>query len=146
MTNFHPLFVHFPIALLSISWIFDLLGTILRKEELTRAGWWTQLSGTIALLAALATGLGAKASVSVPAAGAGHLARHEQVAFVAAALFLVHLYLRIRLQRTPGRRMTPALLVLSLVGLLLIWLGAWLGGELVYRFGVGVHTSPERAF
>jgi uncharacterized membrane protein len=146
MTNIHPFLVHFPIALLSISWVFDLLGTILHKEELTRAGWWTQLSGTIGLLAALVTGLGAKASVSVPAAGAGHLARHEQVAFVAAAVFLVHLYWRIRLQHTPGRRMTPALLVLSLVGLVLIWFGAWLGGELVYRFGVGVHMGLETVY
>ncbi len=44
--EFHPIIVHFPIALLVLSVIFDFLGVFLRRWGLTTAATWMLLFGT----------------------------------------------------------------------------------------------------
>ena len=39
MQNIHPMFVHFPLALLSVGLLFDILGYLLKKQSLSSAGW-----------------------------------------------------------------------------------------------------------
>ncbi len=57
ITEIHPLFVHFPIALFATGLFFDLLAEILRKEELEQAGFWCMLMGLVSCLFANMTGL-----------------------------------------------------------------------------------------
>ena len=52
----HPLIIHFPIALLSASVLFDILGVVFRKESLNHAGWWCLVCGVMGALAAVLTG------------------------------------------------------------------------------------------
>ena len=53
----HPLFVHFPIALLSTGLFFDVLAIILIREDLENVGFWCMLMGIISCLFANLTGL-----------------------------------------------------------------------------------------
>ena len=55
--NIHPLFIHFPIALLSTGLFFDLLAVILSREDLENAGFWCMLMGIISCLFSNFTGL-----------------------------------------------------------------------------------------
>jgi len=57
ITETHPLFVHFPIALFATGLFFDLLAEILQKEELEQAGFWSMLMGLVSCLFANMTGL-----------------------------------------------------------------------------------------
>ena len=57
ITEIHPLFVHFPIALFATGLFFDLLAEILQKEELEQAGFWCMLMGLVSCLFANITGL-----------------------------------------------------------------------------------------
>ena len=57
ITEIHPLFVHFPIALFATGLFFDLLAEILQKEELEQAGFWSMLMGLVSCLFANMTGL-----------------------------------------------------------------------------------------
>ena len=57
ITEIHPLFVHFPIALFATGLFFDLLAEILQKEELEQAGFWCMLMGLVSCLFANMTGL-----------------------------------------------------------------------------------------
>ena len=57
ITEIHPLFVHFPIALFATGLFFDLLAEILQKEELEQAGFWCMLIGLVSCLFANMTGL-----------------------------------------------------------------------------------------
>ena len=57
ITEIHPLFVHFPIALFAPGLFFDLLAEILQKEELEQAGFWSMLMGLVSCLFANMTGL-----------------------------------------------------------------------------------------
>jgi len=138
MLNLHPLLVHFPIALLTMSFLFDAIGSIMQKTELQRTGWWMMLSGVVGMAIAVATGLIAEGKTIVP-----HLAQvvfddHKQYAFLAALLFAI-----VVLWRIAGRGSLPARrkwLFWSIYagGVLLIWIVAWHGGLLVYTFGVAV--------
>jgi len=55
--GFHPVVIHFPIALFIFGTLLELLGW--RKGDATMriAGWWCLLGGTVATAAAIATGL-----------------------------------------------------------------------------------------
>ncbi|SVA97127.1 uncharacterized protein METZ01_LOCUS149981 [marine metagenome] len=57
LDNIHPLFIHFPIALLSTGLFFDLLAVILKREDLENAGFWCMLMGTISCLFSNFTGI-----------------------------------------------------------------------------------------
>ena len=55
--NIHPLFIHFPIALLSTGLFFDLLAVLFNREDVSNAGFWCMLMGIIAGLFSNFTGL-----------------------------------------------------------------------------------------
>ena len=55
--NIHPLFIHFPIALLSTGLFFDLLAVLFNREDVSNAGFWCMLMGIIACLFSNFTGL-----------------------------------------------------------------------------------------
>jgi len=137
MHNFHPFLVHFPVALLTTALAFDLLGILISREELSKVGWWAQLTGTIGIAAAVISGLVAKSQAVIPPEAAGTFDTHQQMAFLTAGAFTALLLWRIgmRTKIDPIRRV----LYLSLfaAGLASLWAGAWYGGELVYRFGIG---------
>ena len=57
LTEIHPLFVHFPIALFATGLFFDLLAELLQKKELEQSGFWCMLMGLVSCLFANMTGL-----------------------------------------------------------------------------------------
>lgn len=137
MPNLHPLIVHFPIALFTVGFAVDILALAIRREEVSRYGWWTQLAGTLGLASAIVTGLLGEKSVVMSAPARSLFDVHEQVALVVAGVFAALVLWRASQRgRLPRSRETIYLLVYG-AGLLGMWYGAWYGGELVYRFGVG---------
>ena len=138
MPNLHPLLVHFPIALLTFGFVFDMFGLVSKRNELSRVGWWIQVAGTLGLLTAVVTGLLARETVVIPVAAYDTFENHEQIAFIVTAVFAALLLWRIASRTHLPQRYKILFLVLFLFGLVLMWLGAWFGGEMVYRFGVGV--------
>jgi uncharacterized membrane protein len=142
MPNLHPFLTHFPIALLSLSIVCECAALLLKRDEFSRVGWWTQLAGTIGLAAAAGTGMLAGQSVEIPPAAKPYLETHQELAFVAATAFSILLFWRIasRTKRPPGHDIL--FLVIFTAGVLAIWAGAWYGGEMVYRFGAGVQVPP----
>ena len=55
--NIHPLFIHFPIALLSTGLFFDFLAVLFNREDVKNVGFWCMLMGIIACLFSNFTGL-----------------------------------------------------------------------------------------
>ena len=141
MPNIHPFLVHFPVALLTTALTFEVLGVLLSRGEFSKAGWWIQMAGTIGIVAAVLSGLSAKSQVFIPLPAAGTFDAHQQLAFVTAGGFAALLLWRLgmRAKIDPGRRFLY--LTLFAASLACLWVGAWYGGELVYRFGVGI-VSP----
>ena len=138
MPNMHPLLTHFPIVLLTASFVFDAMSVLWRRVEYERLGAWAQLIGTASLAATIASGLAAKGALRISEGAMDTIHIHEQIAFLAAVLTSGLLLWRIAARLSLPARHRNVYLALSFATMVLVWGGAWYGGELVYRFGVGV--------
>jgi uncharacterized membrane protein len=138
--NFHPILIHFPIVLLTVGAIFDILSVALRKPELEVVGRWSQLLGSAGLAAAVISGILAGSTFSFEGESLSVLQSHQQLAFAVSILAALSLFWRISSRlRIPTHRTWLFLLLLATT-VVLMWIGAWHGGEMVYRFGIGVHN------
>ncbi|MGA9118277.1 MAG: DUF2231 domain-containing protein [Bacteroidota bacterium] len=135
---FHPVVIHFPLALLSTVALLEVLAVILKRDDLSRAGWWVQLAGTIGILLAVLTGIVAENATMIPAPAAGAVDIHEQLAFVCSSAFAGLLLWRVAARtKIPGA--SPwGYLALYCVSVVLLFVVGWYGGELVFHYGVGV--------
>ena len=57
ISDWHPLVIHFPIALISSSVAFDFLYYIRKDDGLILASWWTMFFGLISSIFAIITGI-----------------------------------------------------------------------------------------
>ncbi len=140
MPNLHPLAVHFPIALLSVGFALDLGGLLLKNSHATKSGWWIFLAGSVGLATTVVTGLLAKSAVLVPEAALPVLDTHQELAFASVSIFALLLFWRIGNRLDIPRRGRALFFTAYALGVLLIWLGALKGGELVYHYGLGVRA------
>jgi len=136
--NIHPLFVHFPIALLLTSFACFLLGTLFKKDELLITGKWALYFGTLAAAATVLTGLQAERGVSHGGGTHEMMFVHKYIGFVVLGLSLI-LTLWINRSKAPipakGR---IGFLIGSALLALIVTQGADLGGRMVFLNGVGV--------
>jgi uncharacterized membrane protein len=141
MLNYHPLFVHFPIALWVAALLFEALAQARGKDELHRAAKWLLYLGTLAGLAAVGTGL--LAEESVPEAGPARdvMETHELLMQIttslAIGLCVFAFFLRSLAAAWARKVFLAGLVVLAL----LLTVGADRGTQLVYQYGVGVDWS-----
>lgn len=90
MTNIHPIVVLFPIALFLTGFALDVMGHLLQRETLKRAGLIVVCLGAVGALAAMLTGQFAEESAeeSLTAAGERVLDLHEDLGKLTAYLLL----------------------------------------------------------
>lgn len=143
LVNLHPLFVHFPIALLSLFFIVDLLACLLDKSLMRDVASWLLYLGT--LFAAITVAAGLQAAGSVAHGDDVHqiMERHEHLGIsvltLAATLSAWRLMARGVLQGVSNKLHLAASALLS--GLLA--LTADLGGLMVYGYGVAVAPAAD---
>lgn len=138
MPNPHPFLTHFPIALLTVGFCFELAAVLRRGAEFSRFGWWNQLLGTIGLAATVVTGLLAEARTTIGPEAQHAFETHEQLAFFSATVFAILLFWRISCRTRLPEKNGRLFLLLFGAGIIALWAGAWYGGDIVYTFGVGV--------
>ncbi|WP_455374779.1 DUF2231 domain-containing protein [Kaarinaea lacus] len=146
--NWHPVFVHFAIGLLSISALFHLIAAINSKStnyyQFESVANWNLWIGTI--LALVTVGAGWLAYNSVDHDTPSHLAMtdHRNWAMVTTGLFIVIAiwsFQRARKSIPIGWALTIPLLIATV----LLTATGWKGGELVYRHGLGVMSLPSQS-
>ncbi len=144
--NWHPVWVHFPIALLSVAVLLFLLATLLRRrplaENATTVARWNLVLGGLFLVPALITGYLAWGSVEHDSAGHEAMKRHLWSAWITTGVFIVALALA-WLDRHRRDGASIALRVVLVVGLGAISVTGYLGAENVYRHGIGVERLPD---
>ncbi len=138
MPNLHPLIVHFPIALLLLSLILETIAFFRKSSGLSRAAWWNQIAGSAGLALTVTSGLFAENTVPIAGDARDLFERHELLAFLSAAIFALLLLWRIAARGNIPRQSPTAYFVLLVAGVACVLIGAWYGGEMVYRYGVGV--------
>ncbi len=145
--NWHPIFVHFPIALVAISTLSFLLGILNKdstfsKELIVVSKWCLWFAGVFAMITAY-TGWLAYNSVAHDEPSHQAMTQHRNWAFSTAALITVFATI-VFFFRVPWGNKKKLLSLFSLIALTCsIFITAWLGAEAVYRYGIGVMSLPK---
>jgi uncharacterized membrane protein len=135
----HPMLIVFPLGLLGMAVIFDIIYLVSHNSRWTEVAYYNIGAGIIGGLVAALFGLidwlaipqGTRAKRVGLLHGLGNV--------VVVALFALSWVLRRPSPATPPE----GAIVLGLVGLALALITGWLGGELVDRLGVGVDNEAN---
>ena len=132
----HPMLIPFPLALWTTSFVVVLLFYFIRHPTLLIISKFMIAAGCIGALAAAIPGI-----VDWLAIKNGDVKKvanwHARLNITALVVFAASLFLRLgSYSELVGRKLTIPFL-LSLVGVILIAISGWLGGELAFRYGVG---------
>jgi uncharacterized membrane protein len=134
----HPILVHIPLATWPAALLFDLCSQLkIGGNTMVRLSFYSILFGLLAVLLAVPTGVidWGEIKQDRPAWKLGLY--HMAVNLVVSILFAINLGLRLENFRDALR--VPVLpLILSGIGTLLLFLSAYLGGLMVYDYGIGV--------
>lgn len=144
--NWHPIFVHFSVALLSVAVILHLASHFVtdttRAEQCTLVARWNLWLGAGFTLFTVAAGLYAYYTIDHDTPSHAAMTVHRNWALATTAIFLAIVAWEFWLQRKKqGKSWLFTGLLLVAAGLLLST--AWHGGELVYRYGLGVMSLPK---
>jgi uncharacterized membrane protein len=140
--NYHPIMVHFTIGLLSISALFYLAGSILKKENLLVAGRWNLWIGAILTVGTVIAGFDAYNTVGHDAASHAAMTDHKNWALPTAGIFLA-LALWAAWKQRGAKTVSPAFVAAIVLASGLLAVTGYKGGEVVYRHGTGVMRMPE---
>jgi len=137
LVNLHPLFTHFPVALLISAFAFYLLGILLRKDHFFKTGQWTLFLGTLGAAAAVWTGHEAAETVAHDESAHAIIMAHQNLGFAVLALsVLLSLWLLISRSSFPKPKAVFLAGLFLIVAVLLQQVD--LGGRLVFFHGVGM--------
>ena len=137
MQSVHPIFVHFPIALLLSALAVEGFALALKRPGLHRVSLWNLGLGTAGAAVAVLTGLQAQKVAKHSFEIWKVMELHERLGITTLILGLMATGLRLvkRDQLGPRLRLIAFILMLGMASSLVA--GGYLGGRLVYEFGVG---------
>ncbi len=144
--NWHPIWVHFAVALLATSTVASIISLANKPSEggvrsALVVARWTLWIGVVAAMGALLTGYWASTSVAHDDLGHANMMDHRNWALVTAPLFLVAALLELT-KRAKNRLSGFSLLFLLLGSISLVKTGLE-GAENVYEHGLGVQRLPN---
>lgn len=137
----HPMVVMFPTALLPLMVALDALQAYLGDEAFWTVGFWVAVLGGLGTLAAIATGLPDLAGLPDGTRAHRKAAFHFVVGLTILGVYAAATWARMG---SSADRFGLAFGI-DVVGLLLVTVQGWLGGELVYKHHLGVDAPEEGA-
>jgi uncharacterized membrane protein len=140
----HPFVVHFAVGLLLASSLCDVLGLLLRREQLLIAGKWMTIFGALAAAVALGTGLWAKNNLGAhSAAGEALLHLHSALGYVVAGLWLPLALWRSLSRPALPLKLRTIYLAGAFAGAVLVFSESFLGTSIVFQHGLGLSPAAR---
>jgi len=144
--NWHPIFVHFTVALIVTSAILYLVGnftaTLKWGQELLITARWCLWLGAFAAIATIIAGLIAYYTVAHDTAS--HLAMTEHRNWAIATVIVILCVALWSWRLIYKHKSTPILFIIAMIAVAgLVMVTAWHGAEVVYRYGIGVQSLPQ---
>jgi len=147
--NLHPVFVHFTVALLSLSTalfiVLHLFGSHLPenlRQQLRTVARWNLWFGAGITVITVAAGFYAYNTVAHDAPSHAAMTDHRNWALATAPLFIgIALWSIVCVWK--GKQLGKGFIVALLIAQILLLSTAWRGGEVVYRYGLGVLSLPQ---
>jgi len=143
--NLHPVFVHFPIALLVTAVAVDILSVLSRDRSFTRRATGFYMLGTLFLMMTYLSGRDAAATVFTPGMAHAVVQDHWALAMWTTLYFVALTAARLlgRGRLLQGDRGVRGIfLIAGTCGVVLLTMTAERGARLVYQYGVGVAGVP----
>lgn len=149
MPPVHPALVHYPIALVTLSVLADVIGFTVDSQSLQNAGWWALLGAAIGAALTLIAGLFDMTREKIEPAAHRRVHTHMKVGLTLFAVLAGLTAWRWLIYSSLANPIGWTYLVAACLVLGLTFFQAWLGGELVFADGVGVAptgqgTEPQR--
>lgn len=141
--NIHPILVHFSYALSLSAFAVYILGRLLpsgpRKDGTQPAGDWMLAFGALAIVATIAAGFQAYYSVAHNGPSHAAMTTHRNWAVPSGAAIII-----LAIWRLVKRSRPPSGIFLGLLAAAALSLSvtAWWGGNIVYKYGLGVQSLP----
>ena len=137
----HPMLVPFPLALWTTSFVADLIFYFQRNSSFLFVAKFLLLAGIVGALGAALAGF--IDWMAIKDREAKKVANwHARLNIVALILFSLSFFFRLgRYGGMVGHHLTIPFF-LSLAGVILISISGYLGGELAYRYGIGLSLKP----
>lgn len=139
----HPVAVHFAIALFIISVLLDLAGTVARRPGLQQAAWVNLSLAAVAAIATVAAGMVAEVYSSPTPEGHQTLDVHKLLGFASLAMILLLFAWRYLQRGHFPRRGGLLYLLLGLTGAGLTSGAGYFGGEMVYQHATAVRGMND---
>jgi len=143
--NWHPIFIHFTIALFSIATLL-IVGSLFMKHhcksKILDAGYINLWLGCLSTVAAVLAGFQAYNTVTHDAISHAAMTDHRNWAMLTASIFLILTLWSIKLYRHNNKQNLLFMGCLVIATMLLSITG-WKGAEVVYRYGIGVMSLPK---
>lgn len=140
--NWHPVFVHFTVALLSLSALMYLAGLVLKKENLLVVARWNLWIGALITVGTVLAGFHAYNTVAHDGPSHAAMTDHRHWALMTAFVFAV-LSLWSLVTHRGAKTVSAGFVLLILVAAGLLAITGYKGGEVVYRHGTGVMRLPK---
>ena len=144
--NWHPIFVHFTVGLLSIAVLLFVVVRFMAagklREQLQLVAQWNLWLGAGITVLTVVAGVIAYNTVAHDAPSHEAMTEHRNWALITASLFFILAILSWRQVRA-GQTTNTLFLFAMLVAGSLLASTAWHGAEVVYRFGLGVKSLPK---
>ena len=135
LTHFHPMLVHFPIALVVFGFVADFASLIFKKEAcLSKAGFYMLIVGTLSALLAVLTGVFLTSAMS----GTAGEVKDTHALFALITLGLLTLTSLIRIfmlvKHKENTNLKWVAFILYALAVLAVSLTGFYGGTLVYNY------------
>lgn len=143
--NVHPLTVHFPIVLVLLAALVDLVQLVRPRAEARRLAVTLYVLGAVSSGVSFLSGRAAESMVFLPGMAQPLVADHQRWAFITTTFLATLAALRLTTHvagRGHSRADRTLFAALALVAAILVKQTAERGARLVYEQGVGVVTGP----
>jgi uncharacterized membrane protein len=139
--HIHPILVHFVIAPLIISIIFDFFWIFKKEDYFQKFSWYNlNIAGTFGVLSII-SGLMAEENVIFSEVSKEAFERHEEFAFIFIILLIIQVLWRIGLNGKYPRKLLHVYYMLLIASLFSVIYTGYLGGKLVFEYGIGVKSE-----
>jgi uncharacterized membrane protein len=138
-SHFHPMLVHFPIAIITVGFLFDLVALTMKKEPcLSRTGYWLEIIGMAGAVFAFGSGY----FFTSPMEGEAGIMRDRHEFYATVTLISIILATLFRIVITYLNKETSGMKYLSLglffISFIFVSITGYLGGTLVIDYMIGL--------
>ncbi|KAA3619390.1 MAG: DUF2231 domain-containing protein [Calditrichaeota bacterium] len=143
LQNIHPLFVHFPIALVLVVLLFEILWQAFKKEEFRSMATWLLYLGALSAVAAVISGVIASNGLGHDSPGHDLVHVHRDIMYWMTGILVITAVAVLFAKPLRNGAQRKWLIIPLLITSALLIYGADKGGVLVFEHGMGVNLKIQ---